>query len=75
MNTYIYNLKKFGQKLQYLDECQPLYRGILHETLFDKQKNRLNLEEYKLNRFHCWPGFTSSTKDKTVAVERSRDTD
>ena len=56
---------KFGLNVQYKDTTKALYRGIL--------KDNFNVEDYRNYRFNCWPGFTSTSKEITVAVERSRD--
>jgi len=57
---------KFGPQVAYKN-FEPLYRGIRADTL--------NLKEYRKNKVHYWPGFTSTSKDAEVAISRSRDDD
>ena len=55
---------KFGSQVAY-KQSTPLYRGIKHTTV--------DLKMYQRNKLSYWPGFTSTSKDRNVAIERSRD--
>ena len=57
-------MKHFGLNLQYKDTQDAIYRGI--------KSDYYKVEDYRINRFNCWPGFTSTTKKKETAIGYSR---
>ena len=67
-HNYIYlllsTLPHIGNKYEYKAHWNPLYRGVLREYV--------NLDDYRINRVHYWPAFSSSSKDHKVALQMAR---
>lgn len=62
--TIAQQLPKIEKSLEYKNIKAPLYRGILKEFI--------DIDKYKVNKIHYWAAFSSSSKDKKVAVGMAR---
>jgi hypothetical protein len=55
----IIQLEKIGERYLYMDYRAPVYRGVPFQAI--------RLEEYRLGQISYWPGFSSTSKSRSVA--------
>ena len=60
----IYNHQKYGKNYRYSQENEPLFQGIKYDYV--------NEADYIVGGVHFLPGFTSTSKLKTVAKHFAR---